>query len=526
MDDDAFWAFAASLKNFAAPAHVAPQLGHSVFTPRPGGVLFLDRLDWGADSGPALDPTAAVAIPPTEKSELSALLSLSAGLGRLRLLASSPSLMGPNDPDDTPAQALLLRRRPVASGGARYPADIYLYLRDWRILPRGLYFYDVPRHALVSVARGDFDAPLLAATTYDETDLARRALIFVTCSFGRTRAKYHDFAYRLAHQDAGVLLGQTMTVAQRLGGHGKVCFLFDDEMLTRLLGIDEVHEGLVGLVGLLPYGRATKRPAALSTGATPDARQVAKPSSHQATLYRLREAQQAAKISRPIATTLPEALPRMDHLADHVALPHTPPDPCTRDFLSTVRQRGSSGRRFCKDQIDARTVASLLRFATGAYDCDVQNAHRGCIARPHLGVVLGDVEGIPAGVYAYDPLERRLWMIRSGDHRAIVAAQLKIPVMNLRLPQLHIHLVGKDPTARDALGPRGYRVQQAEAGIVGQRIQFAATALGLCGHHALGYNTAAIDRLYGLPERNLTTLQQVSVGRASPEIALEGGLLY
>jgi SagB-type dehydrogenase family enzyme len=105
----------------------------------------------------------------------------------------------------------------MASGGNLASVSLYLITEsDMFGLPGTVSRYDDVEHQIVSVHADHIPlAQVLAGTGLDAayTDL----VIVLTAAVGRLGKKYHDFAWRLAHLDAGCAAIQLRTIA---GGYG------------------------------------------------------------------------------------------------------------------------------------------------------------------------------------------------------------------------------------------------------------------------------------------------------------------
>ncbi|COH35389.1 SagB-type dehydrogenase domain [Streptococcus pneumoniae] len=96
--------------------------------------------------------------------------------------------------------------------------------------------------------------------------------------------------------------------------------------------------------------------------------------------------------------------------------------------------------------------------------------------------------------------------------------------VNLFQVPLCLHVVGKKDYYTNALGYRGYRIHQMEAGILVHKLVFAATAMGMGGHPLLSFDTNSCDQLYGIDAGNETSLIQVPVGAYRARNWLKGAL--
>lgn len=143
------------------------------------------------------------------------------------------------------------RRRAQASGGARFPIEVYAWVLhgDERIKP-GLYHYNVLEHALDILWEKKFsDEEVRDCFVFDWIQEVN-IVFFMTAVFQRTQMKYGERGYRYILIEAGHI-GQNMyLVAEALGL--KCCALggTHDEKIERLLDIDGTTESLVYAVAV------------------------------------------------------------------------------------------------------------------------------------------------------------------------------------------------------------------------------------------------------------------------------------
>ncbi len=138
------------------------------------------------------------------------------------------------------------QRRAQASGGARFPIEVYAWVLhgDDRIRP-GLYHYNVLEHSLHILWDKQFsDEEVKDLFVYEWTKEAN-IIFFMTAVFQRNQIKYGERGYRYILIEAGHI-GQNMyLVAEALGL--KCCTLGGtrDEAVEKLLDIDGVTESLI-----------------------------------------------------------------------------------------------------------------------------------------------------------------------------------------------------------------------------------------------------------------------------------------
>ena len=158
-------------------------------------------------------------------------------------------------------------QRPVASGGALYPLELYVVPLNVEGLERGwVYHYNADRHSLDIVRREDrWEEFRRIVWLADMEDVEKISMVVVvTAVFARCTMKYLDRGYRLVLIEAGEVGHNLALLAASLGLGACLLGGFLDDQLSKLLDIDGVEEA-----PLLPVvvGRpAASGPAAKSGG--------------------------------------------------------------------------------------------------------------------------------------------------------------------------------------------------------------------------------------------------------------------
>jgi SagB-type dehydrogenase family enzyme len=142
-----------------------------------------------------------------------------------------------------------VHQRPVPSGGAMYPLDLYVAvgaegLRDSEI-GTGLFHYDPFRHCLEQLRDERGWQQVAAATVARSTLQGTSVALFMVACFARQTGKYGVRGYRFTYLEAGHV-GQNVGLA--CAGLGLGCLPFAsiyDADVEDALGVDGVHESLV-----------------------------------------------------------------------------------------------------------------------------------------------------------------------------------------------------------------------------------------------------------------------------------------
>ena len=135
------------------------------------------------------------------------------------------------------------RFRPIPSGGALYPLEIYPIALNVADLADGFYHYNPHHHALELLSSAP-PLPALENIFLPDTLPADVAYLFAICGvLPRNRFKYGDLGYRLMLLEAGHLAQNIILVAEAQGlATLPICGFYDDRMHDYLAvdGVDEV----------------------------------------------------------------------------------------------------------------------------------------------------------------------------------------------------------------------------------------------------------------------------------------------
>ncbi|MGE5702985.1 MAG: SagB family peptide dehydrogenase [Clostridia bacterium] len=426
-------------------------------------------------------------------------------------------------------------RRFVPSGGALYPNELYAYLKIEDV-PAGIYHYDVAHHRLVLLRRGNFDS-YIARALGDRCDISSCfGTVFVSTMFWKNFFKYNNFSYRLQGLDAGVLIGQLLETTKRFGYESGVYFQFLDRVVNHLLGLSQQEESVYAIIplsiqaGITWFGKRNdsdgidtatelcqELPAIQHDHYVRSQRVMAYP-----LVVKMNEASQLDS-QRSFRKSEGETadLPCGGHT---VALPNV--KRLSYDLAAVCRNRFSPGSHFVLDKVSQTQLATLLQEVTAsfAYRNDLDEEEGSPRSRVSLYCCLYHVEGIAAGAYYYDSVAHVLRLVRPGDHRSWLQKGMYMDNVNLFQVPLCFHVAGAHDHLIPALGYRGYRIQQMEAGMLVQRLLLTAFAIGMGGHALLGFDSNVSDEIYKMAPLGKTSLIQIPVGpyRCSPR--LEGGM--
>jgi SagB-type dehydrogenase family enzyme len=341
--------------------------------------------------------------------------------------------------------------RAAMSAGNLHPVELYVACGDVGAVPGGLYHFDPLDVALTRLR--ELNAPAGTCT------------VVVTGIPFRTAWKYGERGYRHLFWDGGTILANLLAVAAAAGVTTRVVLGFPDERVGRFVGVDGRAELPLALVEV-------GRPAVAdwATEAAPLAVEAG-PLAPRPIEFPLITASHAAG-----ALADADAVMAWQAAAARVGAPAAadvePPSGNADPVEQVILRRGST--RIMVRQTARRELLDWA-MAAAARPVPADFVAAGATLLEH-NLSVHAVAGVEPGAYRWRPggeLER----IQAGDYRE--AAEL----LCLRQPlggdsaYTAFHCADLSATL-SALGTRGYRATQLEAGIAAGRLTLAAFALG------------------------------------------------
>ncbi len=398
--------------------------------------------------------------------------------------------------------------RSVASAGALYPFELYVGTRGAEGLLDGIYHHSVEMHALTRLRTGDIFGEMVAAGDLPP-DRPPCVVFFISSLFFRSSWKYRDRAYRYNLLDSGHLAENLCLALKSVGLHYEMHYDFDDERINQLLGVDARREVCLALVpawGKDPAAsteleKLEKLPASLA--------ELSRVSKKEVNYAPIREIH---SVSSEIVRPKEEPVDMLNNLGLYVEpgeeLPDTPTWPEEMSYADAVFRRRSS-RNFVSRPLPSECFLALMdSLCAGTREADP--AVTGINRSVAVGFLAGNVKDLDNDFFMLDPENRTISQVASGP---MIDEMTTICLGQdwLRRSALHVLFLANLQTLEDQWGPRGYRYAMLTAGLLGQRLYLAATAMrvGCCGIGAF-YDYEAAD-LLGLNEHS-RLLYLVSVG--------------
>jgi SagB-type dehydrogenase family enzyme len=339
--------------------------------------------------------------------------------------------------------------RTFMSAGALHPVELY-------VTEQGLAHYH-PGEGMVRWLRSE-DVRGALARAAAAPELAEAAAILVlTGIVWRTTWKYGARGWRHVFWDAGTMLANLLALGNEAGLDPRLITAFADAEVARVLGTDTLREAPVALLAL---GRA--RRASAPAGLAPVRHEVLALSPHEHRFPEAEEPEAASELgSADEVRAWREAAARFWDRRDGAE----PPAQLER----TILRRGSA-RGFALDAIGREELGQALRWACAEVPGDLPPL---CSAF----VVAHAVEGLGPAAYRFRPPDR-FEQVREGASRRETAHLCLDQILGGRAAAT-IFLTADLDRVLPALGDRGYRAAQLDAGVRTGRLSLAAYARGL-----------------------------------------------
>jgi SagB-type dehydrogenase family enzyme len=188
------------------------------------------------------------------------------------------------------------------------------------------------------------------------------------------------------------------------------------------------------------------------------------------------------------------------------------------DLWEARTQRHSAAGNFLPTPLTEQQLSQLLRTSMHGTTNDL-DGHTDFLQHTLLYCVVRRVQGIPAGIYRYEPERHELTLVRAGALSHELSQALCIPNMHLFYTSVHLVPVGDYQSGFQIYGDRWYRMQNMEAGIIAQRLYLAAAALKLGCRASLGFGVPQANKLLGLLDAKgdqYTSLMQIMIAPERP----------
>lgn len=413
--------------------------------------------------------------------------------------------------------------RGTASGGGLYPAEIYWACGAGGAVLPGLYHYDTAHHAMERLSSVDATQHIQQAVFAHPAALGTNQFLLLTLNFWKNAFKYDNFSYHVVTQDLGALLCSLWLLARGSDLDWQPILWYMDEALNQLLGLQQESESVFAVLPLPPTTSGVTRPSQPPTCLPPLPTRTFQ-RSHTVRAFKLNSAAHRGTLISDEPRPAPDdrCQPGRGETAQagqRIPLPPPAPQLLTGDLLTTFQQRHSNFGTFVAGaQLTATELATVLSLATGlhSYRSDVKAAN---IPLTRLCVFINNVEGIAPGAYAYDAAAHTLRTIRQQDLALFLQQHYLLQNYNIADAAAVLAITGNLEGMLATYGNRGYRLLNAEAGLMAQGISMICSALSIGCGAVLGFANFALNTALELDGTEDKTLLFVLLGCENRRIA-------
>lgn len=416
--------------------------------------------------------------------------------------------------------------RGTASGGGRYPTEIFWVCGPGAALQAGIYHYDSAHHALARLFSGDVTGRVRRVVHEHPATLVTNQFLLLSLNFWKNSFKYSSFCYHVVTEDLGALLGSLRIAALGFGVDFPLLFWYQDEALNDLLGLETLSESVFAVIPL-PSSAPPRPSEHKKTDENADhlpCPRISKPvfqRSREIIRFPWIEQVHLSSLIGQEACPLPEensSLSCDEFSLDetHIKLPAPTPALLQRDVLDVFLARQSSFGRFASSRpLSLAAFACQLFFAASgcSYISDVKGNGR-TPSFTRLMAFVNNVEGLQRGAYAYDWQRHCLKIVRLQDFSCFLQDHYMLRNYNLAECAALLVIVGNPERMLTTYGNRGYRILNAEVGLVAQHIYLVSAALGVNCGAALGFDNLALNQALGLEASDERSILFLLVGPA------------
>jgi SagB-type dehydrogenase family enzyme len=416
--------------------------------------------------------------------------------------------------------------RGTASGGGRYPTEVFWVCGPGATLQTGIYHYDSAHHALARLFIGDVTGRIRRAVHEHPAALATDQFLLISLNFWKNSFKYGSFCYHVVTEDLGALLGSLRIAALGFGVDFPFLLWYQDEALNDLLGLETLSESVFAVIPLPPSEPLQPSAHSKTNGNEEDLRLplVSKPviqCSQEIIRFPWIEQVHLSALLEQEPCPLPDEnnpASRDEFALDetHIKLPFPRPELLQRDVLDVFLHRQSSFGRFSSSRplsLDAFACQLFFAAASCSYSSDVKGNER-TPSFTRLMAFVNNVEGLQRGAYSYDWQQHCLEIVRLQDFSCFLQEHYMLHNYNLAESAALLVIVGNPERMLATYGNRGYRILNAEVGLVAQNIYLISTALGVNCGAALGFDNIALNQALGLDASDEQSVLFLLVGPA------------
>jgi SagB-type dehydrogenase family enzyme len=376
--------------------------------------------------------------------------------------------------------------RAASATGALYPIELYVICQDIPGLKAGVYHFCPGDFTLTELRSGDYRANLAEAAGDNDNILHSPVTVAFTSIAWRNAWKYQSRSYRHWFWDSGVIAANFLATCYSMELSAQLIMGFVDDLVNRLLGIDDKQEAAIVLAPLTNNSSITSVPLVKQTDdlSIPKTMPLSREQVDYPEIWKLHKASYLytkEEVKKWItAATHFKQTPTKNTAQEVLRLKPLEFETSPIDEAGlgeTILLRGSS-RKFFRQSISFTQLSNILYYSTRGVQLDFLEGKSHDDNRKStidIYFIANDVEGLDVGGYFFDRYNNSLGLLKSTVPRD-VSGYLCLGQSLFSDASVVFFLMTDLNMILDTLGNRGYRASQFEAGVIAGRIYLAAYA--------------------------------------------------
>jgi SagB-type dehydrogenase family enzyme len=430
--------------------------------------------------------------------------------------------------------------RAASATGALYPIELYVVCKDLAPdLKAGIYHFSPADFSLTQIRSGDYRHQLAAACAEPAMTLNSPFTLVFTSLAWRNAWKYQARSYRHWFWDSGVIVANFLATAVAMGLATRLNMGFVDDIVNNLLCLESRKEATVAIGNVSEEEPQTSKDLLDVETKTegkienkipkipvPKIRPLSERETSYPEIWALHEASAlftAAEAREWINgfnydddTVAPFKLNSRNTPSEALGVLDRRPISPSRGNLSdniprlveVILQRGST-RRFANSSVSFSILSTILDSSTRGIPLDVlRNTNHSLI---DIYFICNNIENLPAGGYFFNRKENTLDLLKLKVSREM-SGYLCLGQSLFSQASVVLFLMSDLQGVLKALGNRGYRASQFEAGIIAGKIYLAAYALGI-GASGSTFFDDAVTEFFSPHAENKSTMIAVGIGK-------------
>jgi SagB-type dehydrogenase family enzyme len=410
--------------------------------------------------------------------------------------------------------------RAASATGALYPIELYVICQDIPGLKAGVYHFCPGDFTLTELRSGDYLANLAEAADDNDNILHSPVTLAFTSMAWRNAWKYQSRSYRHWFWDSGVIAANFLATCYSMGLSAQLIMGFVDDLVNRLLRIDDKQEAAIVLAPMTNNSSIASVPLIKQTEdlSIPKTMPLSREQVDYPEIWKLHKAsylytKEEVKKWITAATHFKQTPPKNTAEILHLKPLEFETSPINEPSLGeTILLRGSS-RKFSRQSISFTQLSNILYYSTRGVQLDfLEGKSHDDNNKSTIDIyfIANDVEGLDVGAYFFDRYNNSLGLVKSTVSRD-VSGYLCLGQSLFSDASVVFFLMTDLDKILDALGNRGYRASQFEAGVIAGRIYLAAYAQKM-GASGSTFFDDAVSEFFSPHAADKSTMIAVGVG--------------